>query len=126
MMRVFIDDLELTLRQSLDQPALDILALSENSRDEMVSAYLKDHVKLSLDAKDQKIKYIGHEQEESAFIFYIEVPNVKKWKSIQVQNDIIMETFSDQSNLIHITVGEKVKSLRLTKSNPIDKLTFDI
>jgi hypothetical protein len=90
-----------------------------------VSDYLKDHVKLSLDSKIQKIKYIGHEQEESAFIFYVEVSNVKKWKTIQVQNDIIMNTFSDQSNLVHVTVGEKVKSLRLTKSNPVDKLTFD-
>jgi hypothetical protein len=125
MMRVFIDDLELTLRQNLHQPALDILSLSENGRDEIVSDYLKDHVKLSLDSKIQKIKYIGHEQEESAFIFYVEVSNVKKWKTIQVQNDIIMNTFSDQSNLVHVTVGEKVKSLRLTKSNPVDKLTFD-
>lgn len=125
MMRVFVDDLELTLRQSLHQPALDILGLSENARDEIISTYLGDHVKLSLDSKIQKIKYLGHEQEESAFIFYVEVSNVKKWKTIEVQNDIIMNTFSDQSNLVHVTVGEKVKSLRLTKSNPVDKLTFD-
>src|SRR5687768_1512838 len=90
MMRVFIDDLELTLRQNLHQPGLDLLSLSENARDEIMSDYLKDHVKLSLDSKIQKIKYIGHEKEESVFIFYVEVSNVKKWKTIQVQNDIIM------------------------------------
>lgn len=125
MMRVFIDDLELTLRKSSNQPELDLLSLSENARDEIVADYLQNHFKISLDGKIQKNNYLGHEQEELAFIFYIEIPKVRKWKSIQIQNDIIMETHADQSNLIHVTVKEKIRSLRLTKSNPIDKLTFD-
>jgi hypothetical protein len=126
MMRVFVDDFESTLRKKLNQPELDILALSTAKQDEVVSNYLKGHFKISLDSKDQKTNYIGHEQEEDAFILYIEVPHVKKWKTIQIQNDIIIDTYSDQSNLVHVTVQGKVKSLRLTKSNPMDKLTFEL
>lgn len=125
MMRVFTDDLEVTLRQTLKRPELDILSLTAPVRDEMISAYLKDRFKITLDNKAQKSIYLGHEQEEQAFIFYIEVPNVKNWKTIQIQNDIIMETYSDQSNLVHVTVKGTVRSLRLTKNNPIDKLAFD-
>jgi hypothetical protein len=125
MMRVFTDDLELTLRQAANQPELDFLSLSEKGRDEMVAGYLKNHFKISLDGKLQKINYLGHEQEDPALIFYIEVPNVKKWKTIQVQNDIIMDVHADQSNLVHVTVKEKIRSLRLTKNTPADKLTFD-
>ena len=36
-----------------------------------------------------------------------------------------METYDDQSNLVHVTVKEKVRSLRLTKNNPTDELEFD-
>ena len=125
MMRVFTDDLELTLRQATSQPELELLRLSAKARDEVVSAYLTRHFKISLDGKAQKVNYLGHEQEDPALIFYIEVPNVKKWKTIQIQNDIIIETHSDQSNIVHVTVKEKLRSLRLTKSNPVDKLTFD-
>jgi hypothetical protein len=125
MMRVFTDDLELTLRQATKQPELDFLGQSEKSRDEIVSAYLKNHFKISLDGKMQKITYLGHEQEDPALIFYIEVPNVKKWKNIEIQNDIIMEVHADQSNLVHVTLKETIRSLRLTKNNPVDKLTFD-
>ena len=125
MMRVFTDDLELTLRQTTNQPELELLSLSENARDEIVAPYLKSHFKISLDGKIQKSNYLGHDQEDVALIFYIEVPNVKKWKNIQIQNDVIMETHADQSNLVHVTVQEKIRSLRLTKSNPVDKLTFD-
>ena len=125
MMRVFTDDLELSLRQATNQPELDFLSLSEKGRDEIVAGYLKNHFKISLDGKAQKITYLGHEQEDPALIFYIEVPNVKKWKTIQVQNDIIMAVHSDQSNLVHVTMKEKIRSLRLTKNTPADKLTFD-
>jgi hypothetical protein len=125
MMRVFADDLELTFRKSFNQPELDILGTSEKERDQLVAKYLRDHFKISLDGKPQNIHYIGHELEDLAFIFYIEVPGVAKLNTIQIRNDIIMETHDDQSNLVHVTVKEKIMSLRLTKNNPVDKLTFD-
>ena len=125
MMRVFADDLELTLRNSFGQPDLDILSLPKDGVDKIVSTYLKDRFKISLDNKLQRNNYLGHELDDLAFIFYIEVPKVGKWKTIRIQNDIIMETYDDQSNLVHVTLGETVRSLRLTKSNPVDNLTFD-
>ncbi len=126
MMRVFIEDMETTLRNSLNDPDLDILEPGKGtSTDRLANEYLTEHFKISLDGKSQKTKYLGHEREGDAFIFYIEVPNVKSWKTISVENDIIISTYSDQSNLVHVYVDDHVKSLRLTKSTPADKLTFD-
>lgn len=125
MMRVFADDLELTLQNTRGEPEIDLLALPKADVDKLVSVYLKDHFKISLDNKPQQNHYLGHELDNLAFIFYIEVPTVKKWKNIRIQNNIIMETYDDQSNLVHVTLGETVRSLRLTKSNPIDDLTFE-
>jgi hypothetical protein len=125
MMRVFIDDLELTMRNNLNQPELDILEQKNQDFDQMMTTYLKQHFRVSLDNKQQKPVYLGHERDGDAFIFYIEVTQVKKWKTISILNDIITETHEDQSNLVHVTVREKVRSLRLTKNTPQDKLTFD-
>jgi len=36
-----------------------------------------------------------------------------------------MSTHDDQSNLVHVYVGENVKSLRLTRDTPAQSLTFD-
>src|SRR5690606_8652020 len=127
MMRVFIDDLELTLRNKYNQPELDIYdPANGQALDKMMHDYLRDHFRISLDNKPQKTVYLGHEHEEEAFILYIEVSNVKKWKTISIFNDIIMETHDDQSNLVHVTVQGKIRSLRLTKDTPADKLTFDM
>jgi hypothetical protein len=127
MMRVFMDDLELTLRNELRDPELDIMKPKNGkTTDQMVSEYLKKHFKITLDNKLQVVNFLGHEEESDAFIFYVEVQKVKKFKTIQVQNSIIQETHDDQSNLVHVTVRDNTRSLRLTRSNPIDKLTFEV
>ena len=126
-MRVFIDDLELTLRNELRQPELDILAPKNGvTTDQLVSKYLQDHFKIQLDGKPQATKYLGHETDGDAFIFYIQVSNVKKWKTIRVKNNIMTDTHDDQSNLVHVSVKENIRSLRLTRDTPEDNLTFDI
>lgn len=124
--RIFIDDLEKTLQANLKQPELDLLEPKNGMTvDQMAEKYLTDHIKISLDNKVQKITYLGHERDGEALVFYSLVAKVKKWKTITIQNDVITETHDDQSNLVHVTVREKVKSLRLTRDKPSDKLTFD-
>lgn len=126
IMRVFIDDLEMTMRKRNHQPELDILNPVGTTLDELMTGYVSDQISIALDKKSQKLNYLGHERDGEAFVFYMEVRNVKKWKEIQVRNTILIETHQDQSNLVHVTVRGKIKSMRLVKSNPVDKLSFDI
>lgn len=125
MMRVFIDDLELTLRQNFRQPELDVLEPKGQSLDNLMQSYLKTRFAIMLDGKSQIVKYLGHERDHEAFIFYIEVEKVKKWKAIQIRNSIITEIYDDQSNLVHVSRGETVRSVRLTRSKPDDIINFD-
>ena len=67
--RIFIDDLETSIRKKLNQPELDILKpTGGQSTDQLVSAYINDHFKVKLDNKPQKLSYLGHEIEDAAII----------------------------------------------------------
>ena len=124
--RIFIDDLELSIRNKRKEPELDIL-LPKNglTTDQIVSEYLKDHFTIRLDGKIQKMKLLGHETEDVALICYIEIERVKKFKTIEVFNDIITEMHSDQSNLVHVTYQGPIKSARLVRDNPVEIFTFE-
>lgn len=125
-MRIFADDLETTMRKRFNRPTLDIMSPPQDlTIDQMMSAYITEHYKISLDNKIQRPHYLGHERDGDAFVFYIEVTGVKKWKTITITNDVLHEMFDDQSNMVHVTVRGQIKSLRLTKAAPQDKLTFD-
>jgi hypothetical protein len=124
MMRVFVDDLETSMRKRLDVPDLDIANPKGTTLDAIMQAYLGETFTVSLDGKKQQLHYLGNEREEDAFIFYIEVPKVRKWKTISVSNTVLTASFEDQSNLVHVTNGGTVKSLRLNKDNPQGQLSF--
>ena len=125
-LRIFIDDLELSIRNKINSPELDLLNPGgAKTTDQLVKDYLTEVLKLKVDKKAVQTNYLGHEIEGPAMICYIEVENIKKFKSIEVTNKAILETHEDQSNLINVNYLEKVKSLRLTNDKPTGVVSFD-
>lgn len=123
--RIFIDDLELSIRNKLKQPELDIMNPKNGmTTDQLADSYLNEHLKISIDGKPQKLNLLGHETEGFAIIFYLEVPNVKKFKTLEVHDSVIMETYEDQSNLVHVTYKGPVKSVRLVRDKPAEIFRF--
>lgn len=123
--RIFIDDLELSIQKEIKDEALDLLK-PENGKttDQLVATYLLNHLKVKVDGKAQALKYLGHEIEDLALISYIEISNIKKLKSIEVFNDVLMETHRDQSNLVHVSYVGKMKSVRLVWEKPKETVLF--
>jgi hypothetical protein len=125
MVRIFVDDLETTLRKRENLPELDILNPKGKTLDQMMRAYLEHSLAVSLDGKRQALNYLGAERDGEAFIFYVEIPKVRKWRKVSVFNSILTEVFDDQSNLVHVSSSSAVKSLRLNKGNPSGELSFE-
>ncbi|MBL7843991.1 MAG: hypothetical protein KF846_06185 [Cyclobacteriaceae bacterium] len=126
MMRIFADDLETSIRVDRNEPELNLLhPTNGQTTDQLAKAYILKRLSVSLDGKPQKLNYLGSELDGDALIFYIQVTQVKSWRSITIMNSVILETYDDQSNLIHVTMKEKTKSLRLMRNNSSGTLTFD-
>jgi hypothetical protein len=125
-LRIFIDDLETSIRKSTNQPELDLLNPGAGkTTDQLVKEYLSDKFIVRVDKKLGKQNFLGHEIEGPAIICYIEIENIKKFTSLEFTNRLILETHDDQSNLINVNFQNKVKSLRLTIEKPTDAVVFD-
>lgn len=123
--RIFIDDLELSIRHKINDEELDLLEPGKGrTTDELVKAYLAEMVKLKVDKKAVKFNYLGHEIEGPAMICYVEIENVKKFSAIEITNKVILDTHDDQSNLVNVNYKGKVKSLRLTNDEPTGAVSF--
>jgi hypothetical protein len=124
-MRIFIDDLELSIQKQTGIEELDLLQPKNGkTTDQLVEEYLADKLKVKVDKKLVKTNYIGNEIEGPAMICYIEIENIKKFSSIEVTNKVILEIHEDQSNLVNVNFKDKVKSLRLTNDNPTQSVSF--
>lgn len=125
MVRIFIDDLELSIRNGINEPEMDLLDPGEGrTTDQLVKTYVNERLRITADGRPVKLTYLGHEIEGPAMICYIEGENVKKFNTIEVTNTVILETHDDQSNLVNVNYKEKVKSLRLTNVKSTGLVTF--
>ncbi|MEP6260903.1 MAG: DUF6702 family protein [Gillisia sp.] len=122
--RVFTDDLENVLKMRFDPT----IRLGEKVETQGVNVhiekYLNQRFAVEVDGKPLKAKFLGKEYENDMIIFYIEIPNVKEMKKIQVKNILLLDMFEEQKNLIHVEYKGKTKSLILAEGRGTDVLNF--
>lgn len=124
--RIFLDDLEACIRNKRNNQELDVLEPEAGlTSEQLISEYVLKQFSVKLDGKLQKMNFLGFDWEDPAVICYIEIPNVKKFKTIEVKNQVIFDLYDDQSNIVHVTYKGPVKSARLLRDKPSDVFTFD-
>lgn len=122
--RVFTDDLEKVLKERFDPD----LRLGKKVETQGVEAYLKKYLEqrftVEVDGKPLKITFLGKEYENDMTLFYIEIPEVKGFSNIKVENTMLLDMFEEQKNLIHVQYKGKTKSLILAEGKESDVLNF--
>lgn len=123
--KIFWDDLEIGL-EKFHETEIDFLNPKDPEQlKSQVTAYLMSVNEIWLDGKKVSFQMLGYEVEEDAAWFYFESEPVN-WKGkIEVRNAVLVESFSDQQNIIHVyQPGKNLKSLLLGKGNEKGILEF--
>jgi hypothetical protein len=68
--------------------------------------------------------YLGEEIEADVMWCYIEIPKVKKLERIEVENLLLLETFDDQMNLVHVKAFGATQSLKLYQFNEWGEINY--
>lgn len=120
-LRIFIDDLEEAIANVLQEENLKLCTSREvATADSIMIKYLADTFKISIDNRQKDLAYIGKEVSEDllAVWCYFEVPDIDPKQNIEVENKILIETFSDQSNLVSLQYSkEKQEHYMFQKGN---------
>ncbi|PVW17020.1 DUF6702 family protein [Marixanthomonas spongiae] len=123
--RIFIDDIENVLQKRYD-PSISIATAKETEKDiEYLKRYLFQKLKIKVNGKPATLKYIGREYDVDIVHVYIEITDVEPLHSIEIENKVLMDLFTEQQNIIHIKTPETRRSFILDIDNPKDMLNFD-
>lgn len=122
--RVFIDDFENVLKARYDNN-ITLGARTETSgAEDYIEKYLEQKIDVSLDGKPVKVEYLGKEYKNDMILFYIEAPQVKKFKEITVRNSVLMDLFEEQKNLVHVELNGQTKSMVLVSDKDKNSINF--
>ena len=116
--RVFTDDLEKVL--SVANQNKKFLVENNDKNDPFVEAYIKKNF-VVVNTKNQKpiINYIGKEKEGDATWIYLEMPVNESINGSKIQNNVLIDMFEDQTNILNIFVQNQKKSYLYNVKNRV-------
>lgn len=122
--RIFIDDIEDLLKERYD--ASINLDKGEESPgvDKNLVAYLNQKLQFIVNGKEVSFTFLGKEYEDDLIICYLEIENITSLKTIEISNQVLMDLFEEQQNIVHVKKGNQRKSLILEKEKGIGMLKF--
>ena len=98
--RIFMDDLNLALQQEFNIKS-QIGEKSESSQDLLfLQKYLGKHLRISIDGKEKVVLFLSKEIENNVMIIYLKINDVKKFRSLKIQNNALLEVYAEQQNII--------------------------
>ena len=111
--KLFTDDFEKVLTQNYKTKVDLINPPDRKAMEKLVNDFIHKHLSIKTDGIPVKLLYLGYERDNDAIYSYFQADSIGTVKKIEVTNNILHELFTDQINLMHVTVGGKRKSMKL-------------
>lgn len=122
--KIFTDDFEKALRATY-KTKVDLLdGLLRAEMDKLVSDYVKKHLQINVDGKTTPLKYVGYENIEDGIYCYFEIENMIAPKKITITDDILYEYKKEQISILHVAVGGKRQSTKLSNPEKLAEMRF--
>ena len=117
-LRVFTDDLEKIL--SANNQNKKFVIDNNDKNDVFIESYIRKHFVVTT-PKNQKLnfQYLGKEKEGEATWIYLEMPVNESIKGSKIQNDVLVDMFEDQTNIVNIFLNNEKKSYLFTVKNKV-------
>lgn len=111
--KIFTDDFETALSKS-NGVKIDLFNPKDRqAAEKQIASYIKKHFVIKLDNKPVVLEFVGFERENEAVWSYLQVSDIQAPKKIDISNSLLYESFAQQINLIHVSVGGNRKSTKL-------------
>ena len=114
--KTFPDDLEETIR-GFSGKKLDLAKKNNPENNQLIEAYLKKHLSIDINKTRKELNYLGYELDKEAIWVYFNIPKINSIKILKVNNDVMYDYKSEQTNIIHITLNGVQSSHKLNAPN---------
>jgi len=117
--RIFIDDVDKLLMERYDIKG-NLATMEESSQaNEYIEKYLNSKFAIEVDGKNVAYNFLGKKYDNDVVIIYLEVPkiDINSVSSVSVQNEVLMDMFEEQKNVVHFRILGEKKSFVLIREN---------
>jgi len=121
--KLFTNDLEGALKK-INKQTIDLINPKDKEKTKKrLEDYLKKHLGLKVNNAQVSYECLGFEHQDEAIWIYIELPDCASPKKIEIENSLLYDYISGQSNIVHIEVNSERKSFKV--NNPDRLMVFE-
>ncbi|MET3731069.1 DUF6702 family protein [Moheibacter stercoris] len=113
--KFFTSDLEKAIGASVN---------SKDAFDSKAKSYTSSKLTVKVNGASVPLTYVGSQTNDKSTRLYLKADNISNIKELDVTNSMLIETFSDQQNLVTFDVNGVRKSFTAKKGNDSGKVTF--
>lgn len=101
--RLFKDDFKDALKKkySINHVLTDQI-LIDSTYHSNIDNYFNSFLTVSFDDKKNKLNFLGLENKNDMFVFYLEIENLPDFNVISFDNKLLFDLYSEQQNIIHV------------------------
>ena len=126
--RIFTDDFEKALSAASNSKVNlnDASGRATDKNDPLIEQYVQAHFRFFTPQKQTKpVKYVGHEVEADANWLYLEMPFAEPFRGGMLKQDVLMEAFDDQVNMVNIKYQAQKKTFVFRKNQPVHNISLE-
>ncbi len=103
-LNIFIDDLELSLKQGGVEKLYILTEKEAEDADYYIEKYVSEKLMITVDGRPAEFTYLGKEISEDmmAAWCYLEVNDVVDVRKLEITNKILIELYDDQKNIVSV------------------------
>ena len=123
--RLFKDDFKDALKKkySINRVLTDQV-LIDSTFHSNINNYFNSFLTVSFDGIKNKLNFLGLENKNEMFVFYLEIENLPNFNNLSIDNKLLFDIYSEQKNIIHVKKNGNKKSFISRMNNSI--LSLDI
>ncbi|QBN18786.1 DUF6702 family protein [Flavobacterium nackdongense] len=114
--RIHIEDINKGLAKKYNKK----MSLGEEKQEpedvNLLKEYVASHFVIKVNNQLKPMNFLSQEIEGDEIVCYLSVKNVSPIKTLDIENTILIELFSDQQNRINVIVSGEKKSFLLTNA----------
>jgi len=127
-MHLFIDDLETALAERGVDSLFICTQMESPDAEHYMELYLADQFRIYIDGEPVAYRFLGKEisKDLQAVWCYLEVTDLDPFTQLEVTNELLIEVFDDQKNIMHIVgPNRREGTLLFRKGATTEKVTFN-
>lgn len=116
-MHIFLDDLEEALQRRGHTGLHLCTELEPEGAEQRIREYLQDKFRMWGNGEEVSWVFLGKEPSEdlSAVWCYLEARGVEEVETLRISNEILLEVFDDQKNILELTAGKQKVGFHLLR-----------